>query len=158
MEQCKRDGFDAVEIDNMDTYSRYGLRLELASILTVIAKPTKISSFRAPGISKRHAVKYMRVLASLAHQHDLAIAHKNALELLDYRLRIDADFAIVEKCNQFNECQAFVDRFGSNVLAVEYEESAFVEGCQSYAGQFPIILRDQDLVEPTEDTYVYKKC
>lgn len=97
---CRRKGFDAVEPDNVDGYTN-----ETGFPLT----PTD-------------QLRFNRELARLAHRAGLAVGLKNDLDQAR-ALRRDFDFAIVEQCFQYDECEqtrAFT-RAGKPVFAVEYE-------------------------------------
>lgn len=131
---CADDGYDAVEIDNLDTYSRSGGR-----------------------IMQDHAVAYMSLLSAAAHEAGLAIAQKNAAELLDRRDELGTDFVIAEECNVYDECQDYRDAYGDLVFVVEYEPDAFEAGCDAFP-ELSIVLRDLDLVTPDDDGYVYEGC
>lgn len=131
---CATAGFDAVEIDNLDTYSRSnGL------------------------ITPDHAVAFMRSLADVAHAHGLAIAQKNSAEILSRRGELGTDFAVVEECNRWMECADFVDEYGDGVLVIEYRRADFTAGCRDFPG-LSIVLRDLDLVPAGQSGYVFDGC
>jgi hypothetical protein len=131
---CAADGFDAVEIDNLDTSARF------------------------PGlVDSDDAIAYAALLTGRAHTVGLAIGQKNAAELVPERARTGFDFAVVEQCNEFDECDAFVDGYGEHVLVIEYDERAFEAGCERYP-ELSIVLRDLDLVGPDDPAYVRRTC
>lgn len=132
--ECAGAGFDAVEIDNLDSYSRSGDLL-----------------------SEEHAVAFMKLLSQVAHQNGLAIAQKNASELVDERIEMGTDFAVAEECNRYDECDDFRAGYGDDVLVVEYRKVDFDEGCSRYP-QLSIVLRDVDLVAPNDPDYAYDGC
>jgi hypothetical protein len=134
IERCARDGFDAVEIDNLDTYARSGGRL-----------------------TQDQAVLFMRALADVAHAHGLAIAQKNAAELLARRRELGTDFAVVEECNHYDECGDFVRAYQNAVLVIEYERPDFDQGCRDFPG-LSIVYRDLALSTPGNARYVYDGC
>ena len=136
--QCAADGFDAVEIDNLDTYSR-------ASGATV-------------RITQDDAVALMVLLVAHAHGAGLAIAQKNSAELLGRRAELETDFVVVEECSQYEECAAFVEAYGAMVLMIEYRRNAFSEGCATYGASHAIVLRDLNLVLPSAGRYVFDDC
>jgi len=145
IDACADSGFDAIEIDNLDTFTRF---------------PTAIAA--------DDAVAYAAALVERAHERGLAIGQKNAAELLD---RIDAtgfDFAIVEQCAEYDECSAFVEAFAGHgngidaalagrVFDVEYDEDAFAEACTSWSELAPI-LRDLQVSTPDADGYLRATC
>jgi hypothetical protein len=132
--ECARSGFDAVEIDNLDSYSRSG------DLLT-----------------QEHAVAFMKLLSQVAHQNGLAIAQKNASELVAKRTEMGTDFVVAEECNRFDECDDFRAGYGDDVLVVEYRQMDFDEGCSRYP-QLSIVLRDELLVAPNDPDYAYDGC
>ena len=79
----------------------------------------------------------------LAHREVLAAGQKN---LAGYDgTRIGFDFAVSESCAQFDECDAYVDDFGDQVLMVEYRLRDFREACRQHGDDVAIVLRDLDL-------------
>lgn len=131
---CAADGFDAVEIDNLDTYAR-----------------------SAGAISPDDAVATIRLLAQRAHAEGLAIGQKNAAELLD---RVDGtglDFAVVEQCHEYDECDAFADAYDDHVLVIEYDEEAFTRGCAEHP-DLSVVLRDVELRTDRDPGYRYESC
>jgi hypothetical protein len=132
--QCGADGFDAIEIDNLDTYSRSdGM------------------------ITEDHAVAFMSLLSAAAHDEGLAIAQKNSTEILDRQPELGTDFAVAEECNRWNECQDYMDVYGEQVYVIEYREQDFDVGCVDFP-ELSIVFRDLDLVVPGEGGYVYDAC
>jgi hypothetical protein len=97
---CGRKGFDAVEPDNVDGYAN-----ETGFPLT-----------------STDQLRYNRRLALLAHRAGMAVGLKNDLDqALD--LRNHFDFAVVEQCFQYDECNKVrpFTRVGKPVFEVEYE-------------------------------------
>lgn len=120
---CAEDGFDAVEFDNLDSFTR------------------------SKGLLKRkHAVAYARKLVRRAHQAGLAAGQKN-LAGFD-GTRIGFDFAVAEECGRYRECAAYVDHYGERVLAIEYRRRDFRWTCRHHGEELPVVLRDRD-VTPT---------
>lgn len=117
---CARDGFDAVEYDNLDSYTR---------------------SQRM--ISRREAVRFARLLVRGAHEAGLAAGQKN---LSDFDGRtLGYDFAIAEECGRYHECGAYVRHYGRRVLMVEYRRRDLRFDCRRFGQRMPIVLRDRDL-------------
>jgi Glycoside-hydrolase family GH114 len=133
VDRCAEDGFDAAEIDNLDSHTRY------------------------EGLDEDDAVAFAAELADRAHAAGLAIAQKNSAELLDRRDETGFDFAVVEQCNEFGECQAFADAYDGSVLVVEYDDAAFARGCERFP-ELSIVLRDRLLVGPGDTGYVRRSC
>jgi len=131
---CAADGFQAIEIDNLDTYSRFSDQL-----------------------NEDDAVEYVRGLADRAHSAGLAIGQKNSAELLSRRSETQLDFAVVEQCNEFDECGEFTDVFGGQVYVIEYDRSAFEDGCAEYS-DLSIVFRDVEVSTPGSATYHRESC
>jgi hypothetical protein len=126
MTGCRDAGFQAVEIDNLDSYGRSGGRL-----------------------TEDEGVAYLRLLADRAHRLGLAVGQKNAPELAGRRSALGTDFAVAEDCNRYDECDAFTRSYGDHVLVVEYQRSAFVKGCAQWP-QLSIVLRDEAVSSTTK--------
>jgi hypothetical protein len=134
MSGCKAAGFDAIEIDNLDSYSRSGGRLEQAD-----------------------NVSQMALFSAAAHKSGLAIAQKNSAELLDRADSMGTDFAVVEECNRYDECGDYRAAYGNRVFVIEYRAEDFKLGCS----QFPdlaIVLRDRNVTTPNDAAYVFDGC
>ena len=131
---CEADGFDAVEIDNLDSFTRSGGRLD-----------------------EDDAIDAMRRFADAAHGSNLAIAQKNAAEIVTRRAEMATDFAVAEECNTYSECDSYTAGYGSHVLLIEYDRDDFDTGCASYP-DLSIVLRDRDLVAPPDADYVFDGC
>lgn len=134
IEGCKDAGYDAVEIDNLDSFSRStGL------------------------LDEDDAVLMMRAFADAAHELGLAIAQKNSAELVPRRAEMGTDFVVAEECNTWDECDVYTAAYGSHVLVIEYIAADFDAGCAAYP-ELSIVLRDLDLVTPSSSAYVYDGC
>ena len=118
--RCAADGFDAVEYDNLDSYTRSRGRL-----------------------TPRHATRYARLLTRAAHRHGLAAGQKNRAQW-DGR-RAGFDFAVAEQCGQWDECGDLVDHYGDQVLVVEYRHRGFDRACRQVGATLPVVLRDRAL-------------
>lgn len=134
IEGCATDGFDAVEIDNLDTYSRSGDR-----------------------VSEDDAVAFMRMLSDRAHALGLAIAQKNSTDVLDRVDEMDTDFAIAEECNRYDECDAYQAVYGDLVYVIEYRDQDFERGCADFP-ELSIVRRDLNLVGPSAGAYRFDGC
>jgi hypothetical protein len=118
---CAHDGFDAVEIDNLDSFSRsHGL------------------------LTRGDARRYARLLTAGAHAAGLLVGQKNWVELGKRGPRIGFDFAIAEECGRYRECQGYVRAYGDRVLDVEYRRRDFRWACQ-HAPRVSVVLRDVEL-------------
>jgi hypothetical protein len=131
---CGTAGFDAVEIDNLDTYSRSNGLLQ-----------------------QDDAVAFMVLLSERAHAEGMAIAQKNSTELLSRRAEMGTDFAVAEECNRYSECGDYVGVYGDLVFVIEYRQQDFNKGCTDFPN-LSIIYRDLNLVTPSSGSYKYDEC
>ncbi|WP_340538033.1 endo alpha-1,4 polygalactosaminidase [Nocardioides sp. GXZ039] len=116
-DRCGADGFDAVEFDNLDSFTRS--RGEL---------------------SRADALAFARLLIRRGHRAGLAVAQKN---LAGYDgTRIGFDLAIVESCARYRECGRYVRHFGDQVVMVEYRRVDFRRACAGFGETHPVVLRD----------------
>jgi endo-alpha-1,4-polygalactosaminidase (GH114 family) len=123
---------DGVDPDNVDGYDNdNGLNLTTAD-----------------------AIDYVTFLADAAHQRNLSIGLKNAVEIVPQMLGI-MQWEVDEQCVQYQECaqfQPFIDA-GKPVFHIEYPDSApevtsteKSEFCgDAHASGFSTILKDLDL-------------
>ena len=132
--KCKTDGFNAVEIDNLDSYSRS------TGLLT-----------------EANNIAFMALLSSTAHANGLAIAQKNSSELLGSKAAMGTDFAVVEECNRYSECGTYKAAYGNLVFIIEYRSQDFQSGCSTYP-ELSIVLRDLNVSAPGNAAYVYQGC
>ncbi|APH45913.1 hypothetical protein BMW26_13820 [Microbacterium sp. 1.5R] len=139
IEGCAESGFDAVEFDNLDSYTRSDDALTLDDNLALAA-----------------------LLVDVAHDSGLAAGQKNAAEDAPVlRERAGFDFAVVEECSVFDECGAFTDVYGDAVIDIEYSDElprSFDEMCADDDAPSSMVLRDRDLVTPSDDGYVFETC
>lgn len=133
---CARDGYAAVEADNLDAWTRSrGL------------------------LTQRQTEATARALVRAAHDAGLAIAQKNTPEL-DGR-RLGFDLAVAEECEVYRECGAYTDAYGSAVVEVEYTDNgrqAFARACAARAGRHPIELRDREVLPRGARGHVSRHC
>ena len=141
IEGCAEAGFDAVEIDNLDTWTRFD------------------------AISRDGAFALASAYVTTAHDLGLAIAQKNAAEAArPAHDDLGFDFAVVEECGVYSECAAYTDVYGPHVLQIEYPDSlaeadmSFADVCADPARAPLTILRDRDLVAPSSDAHIYGTC
>jgi len=138
---CADAGFDVVELDNLDTWTRFD------------------------AIDEAGAHALARAYVDLAHDAGLAVAQKNAAEITRVaREELGFDLAVTEECAAWDECAAYTDVYGDHVLQVEYPDAlddaglTFDDVC-SRDDRAPLtILRDRDLVAAGEDGYDYDAC
>ena len=135
---CASAGYQAIEADNLDTYSRSDDLLIPDDNLA-----------------------YAATLIDIAKSQGLAFGQKNGIELLGNPNLPHFDFAIVEGCEVYDECDAYSEAYGRHVLEIEYTDTdpAFFEtACQKRGGTTSIILRDRGLQPPGSPDYTYRAC
>jgi hypothetical protein len=137
--RCASRGYDAVEPDNLDSYSRSSKRL-----------------------TRKDNVLFAKALARRAHAAGLAIAQKNDPSIAPKGRRIGFDFAIAEECQVYDECGAFTSAYGRRVYELEYVDNGgaanFARACKARGAKISIVYRDRDVVPRGARGYVYKAC
>jgi hypothetical protein len=139
IEGCADAGFDAVEFDNLDSYTRSDGALTFADNLAL-------------------ATTYVR----LAHDEGLAAGQKNAAEDAQ-RLHDDAgfDFAVAEECAAYDECGEYAAVYGTRVIDIEYTDELprpFADLCDEASAPSAMVLRDRDLVASDDPDYAFELC
>ena len=103
-----------------------------------------------------------RMISDRAHRNGLAAAQKNAGELGELgRLLGGLDFAVVESCRQFDECDGYMTVYGDRVFAIEYpaaDADHFAAACAAHGARIAIVLRDRDLAMPGDPAYRFDSC
>ncbi|GAA2054326.1 endo alpha-1,4 polygalactosaminidase [Williamsia deligens] len=137
IEECARAGYRAVELDNLDSWTRSG------------------GAFDADA-----ALAFARLLTHRAHRVGLTVAQKNAVDVAR-RGHDEAgfDFAITEECDRYDECAEAAAVYGGSVLDIEYTDNlrgSFGQVC----ARTPVraILRDRGLVPAGSRGHVYAHC
>lgn len=134
IEACAAAGFDAIEIDNLDTFTRSGGRL-----------------------TADDAVAMMQSYSDAAHARGLAAAQKNAIELVGRRSELRTDFVVTEECARYGECGAFAAAYDDHVLVIEYSQADFDTACEGWP-ELSIVLRDLHLATPASGAYRFDGC
>lgn len=119
-DRCAADGFDAVEYDNLDSFSRSRHLL-----------------------SRADNKAYAALLVARAHADGLAAAQKNWAGWDG--TSVGFDFAVAEQCAQYRECGRYVAHYGGHVLDVEYRARPFRRACRAWSSRFAVLRRDVDL-------------
>ncbi|MET9909397.1 endo alpha-1,4 polygalactosaminidase [Streptomyces sp. NPDC006476] len=132
---CRSKGFQAVEPDNYDSYTRSKNRL-----------------------TANNAQAFIKLLSARAHADGLAIAQKNTSELAGNRKANGLDFAVAEECGQYNECDSYTSAFGNNVIVIEYTDAGRSKACRGWGGTLSIVQRDVDVSPVGTSGYVRKTC
>lgn len=132
---CAKKGFQAVELDNLDTWSRsQGL------------------------LTQADAIASITLLTPRAHAAGLAIGQKNAVELGGKGKAAGFDFAVAEECGRYKECGGYTAVYGAHVLVIEYRSADFTYACGQWGSSLAIVLRDLNLVAAGRTGYVYQGC
>lgn len=132
---CAEAGFDAVEFDNLDSFTRSGGALTAEDNLALAD-----------------------LLLRAAHREGLAVAQKNAAEFTEFAAQLGFDFAIAEDCGRYGECADYSAAYDV-VLDIEYSgEATFSALCAS--GELPphAIRRDRLLAGPDSPDYTRQTC
>lgn len=133
--RCADDGFNAVEFDNLDSFTRS------RNVLTAA-----------------DAAAYARLLVAHAHRVGLATAQKNAAELLPAARSIGWDFAVVEECQVYRECRAFERVYRDAMIEIEYRSDPFAAACRARGNRIAVVLRDRGLTRLGRPGYRYRSC
>ncbi|MFD4787304.1 endo alpha-1,4 polygalactosaminidase [Streptomyces sp. NPDC058459] len=128
---CADRGYDAVEPDNYDSYTRSRDLLTPAD-----------------------ATAYMRLLTGHAHARRLAVGQKNTPELAGERERAGLDFAVAEECGQYDECGTYARAYDDRVLDIEYTDTGLGKAVAGWGSRLSIVRRDLGVSTPGEAGYV----
>ncbi len=135
LDRCDAAGFDAVELDNLDSWTRSDGALDRRDTLAIAASVT-----------------------DAAHARGLAVGQKNTPELTaDEVAEIGFDFAVAEQCHEFDECAAYTALYGDQVIDVEYD-GTITDLCADPDRPVMTSLRDRDLTAPGSPGYVSEHC
>ena len=132
MDLAKSKGCDGLEPDNVDGYANN-------------------SGFN---LTQQDQVNYLTFLADQAHARGMTIALKNATDLVG-SLVSKFDFAVVEECFKYNECEAYSPFIAQNKAVLNAEYSSFSTAICTKAKSlgFSTVFFNLDL-----DGRVYNPC
>ena len=128
---CAAKGYDAVEPDNYDSYTRS------RHLLTA-----------------DDATAFITLLSRRAHARHLAIGQKNTVELARLRKRAGLDFAVAEECAEYDECGTYAKAFDDRVLVIEYSDGGFRKALTGFRDRLSIVRRDVMVSTPGSSHYV----
>lgn len=136
---CRDAGFDAVEIDNLDTFTR-------TSLLTKAGNLALAQQF----VRDAHAV-------------GLAIGQKNTVEVAaEGRRDVGFDFVVAESCQVYDECEDYIRVYGDQVYTVEYPDEGgrenFEEACAAHGARISVTYRDKNIAPRGRSGYVFEHC
>jgi hypothetical protein len=133
---CADKGYRAVEYDNLDAWTR----------------------FDGP-FGKPETLDYAHRITRYAHRRGLAVGQKNTVELTVKQVRrVGFDFAVVESCGRYDECERYRRAHGDRVLAIEYRRKDFAATCAAVGDEIAVVLRDRAVSTPRSDAYVFDAC
>ncbi len=143
IEICAEKGFAAVEFDNLDSWTRFNG--------TPLARKVPFG--------KHDAVKFARELTRRSHRLGLAVAQKNTTQIKKMQAgRIGFDFALVEDCARYNECNVYRKTYGNRMISIEYRRPLFERACEQIGDEVSVVLRDRGVRRPTSKRYLYDAC
>ena len=128
---CADKGFDAVEPDNYDSYTRSD------DLLTA-----------------DDATAFITLLSRHAHTRGLAIGQKNTVDLAGLRKSTGLDFAVAEECGEYDECGKYAAAFDDRVVVIEYTDSGLRKARAGFGNRLSIVRRDIDVSTPDSAGYV----
>lgn len=129
---CAQAGFQAIEADNLDSWTRSGGLL-----------------------ARSDNVALARQLAHFAHGHGLAFGQKNAASVVGKRF---FDFAVVEECQRYDECGRFQSRYGRAVIEIEYRRRDFARACRERGDRITVVWRDRLLRPALHPDHRFGTC
>lgn len=137
---CAERGFDAVEFDNLDSYTRSDGHLTL-----------------------EHAVAFAKLLVAASAELGLPAGQKNTAELAARgRDEVGFTFAVSEECHHWDECAAYTGVYEADqVLGIEYIDDlpgSFADACAAPDRPGSLILRDRLLQPKGADGYFFDLC
>lgn len=136
---CAKAGYEAVEFDNLDSYTRSKKLLSFSDNLALATALVRVS-----------------------HDAGLAAGQKNlGAHAAKLKAKAGFDFAITEACAAYSECGIYTKVYGKSVIDIEYADSlprSFAKMCADPKSPKAMILRDRNLVTPGQKGYVYKAC
>lgn len=135
---CAADGYEAVELDNLDAWTR------------------------ADGLTRDGTLALAALLVDRAHAAGLAVAQKNALEAGAAGPAAGFDLVVTEECARFDECDDYGALFERH-LAVEYADAlpagaSFADVCERPDQPALTVLRDVGLAPPGDPSHVLERC
>ncbi|MDW4904980.1 endo alpha-1,4 polygalactosaminidase [Streptomyces sp. ADMS] len=128
---CADKGFDAVEPDNYDSYTRSD------DLLTA-----------------DDATGFITLLSRHAHARGLAIGQKNTVELAGLRKKTGLDFAVAEECGEYDECGEYAEAFDDRVVVIEYTDTGLRKARARFGDRLSIVRRDVDVSTPGSAGYI----
>lgn len=144
IDTCAEKGFQAVEFDNLDSWTRFD----------------ETDAAGQVPFGRDDAVEFAGLLVDHTHALGLAAAQKNTSQLgAEISLGvIGFDFVVIEECGVYDECLDYADIFGDNMIVIEYTDEGFATACETVGDRVSVVLRDVDVSAPGSETYVFDTC
>ncbi len=136
---CAEAGFQAVEFDNLDSYTRSGDRL-----------------------TAENNLEFAALLSRAAHDAGLLAGQKNSADLGEQaQQEASFDFGGAEECLRYQECGQYSSVYGGRVIDIEYTDN--LSGpLDTVCGQADrpafTLIRDRKLVPQGTTGYFYQHC
>ena len=155
IQTCADKKFDAVEVDNLDSFTRAYTNLADRKLAREGKEPTA----GAPTLmSKSDALAFATLLIRKAHGLNLAIAQKNTAELEEEGKAAGFDLAVVEECGATTECADYASVWDGNWVDIEYTATGFSKACASVKSAISVVQRDKEVTKEGSAGYVYAEC
>jgi len=143
VDACAAKGFDAVEPDNLDSFTR-----------------------SAGLLSEDDNLALAGLLVERAHAAGLAIAQKNTVELGERGREAGFDLAVAEDCAVYDECGDYTAVYGRQVIEIVYDDApdfeALLEASCADHGRgdhaISVVGRDRPLSLPGDPGYTFVTC
>lgn len=136
---CATKGFDAVEFDNLDSFSR-----------------------SQGALTADDNLELATTLVNTAHAAGLLAGQKNAVELTELGSRqAHFDFAVAEECLRFDECEQYIAGYGQRVIDIEYTDDlpgSADATCARPDRPRSTVIRDRRLVPIGTPGYEHRSC
>ncbi len=141
---CGDKGFDAVEFDNLDSWTRFSNVPSVQALVT---------------FGRDDTVDFATLITAHARGLGMAVGQKNTIELIDDggAEQIGFDFAVVEECGQYGECEGYAAAYGDRVMDIEYSEGGFEAACDALGDRISIVRRDRLVSQPDGPDYVLEQ-
>ncbi|MCF2585992.1 endo alpha-1,4 polygalactosaminidase [Brevibacterium sp. UCMA 11752] len=136
---CAEAGFDAVEFDNFDSFTRSQKALVMEDNAALASSYVELS-----------------------HRFGLAVGQKNAAEFSrTLHEEVGFDFAVAEECSAFRECDEYTRVYGQAVIDIEYTDNLprnWDDICEDSETPASVVLRDRDLTVADNPRHTARHC
>ena len=139
-----------------------GFETVAAASLARAGLPVVVSSALESSVGLSAGLALAAALVTVGHDRGLAVGQKNTPQLgASGREATGFDFVVAEECVVYRECSAYTKAYGDQVIDVEYEDDIgrpWASVCADEDRPAMTILRDRELVAPTDEGYVFEHC